>query len=245
MKYVFMAAIFLSIVGCSSSPIVPLTPEHGIAINEVSFPITGELVEKNIGDVMVKKGRLELQDALNIVKQTKFNKKDGDSSILTCALAVEPQVIFLRGKYQTEKIQADCYGSINTRRTLADGGTNFNCPGAPLISADICKEPDGDIFLAFLSQRAELKQDFDNLQFVKKVPQTGESYIQEIVYNGRVGDKARFVYKEYSSESTKPDFFQEFETDLSNSNYVSFKSLKLEILEATESSVAYKLLESF
>ncbi len=210
MKYAFLFTVLLFLVGCGSSPIVPYSQNESDDFNLITYPPSEELVKNNIGEVIVKKGKLELRDALNITKQTKFNKADGDSSIWTCALTVEPQIIYLRGKYQTTSKQADCYGTVNTRRTLSDGSTNFNCPGAPLITADICKEPNGAIFMAFLSQRAELKQDFDNLQFVKQVSSSKDNFVQEIIYNGRDGDTLKFVYKEYSGDSNKPDYFQEF-----------------------------------
>ncbi len=245
MKYALLSIVLLCLVGCGSSPIVPYTQGESDNISLVSYPPSEELVRKNIGDTIIKKGKLELRDALNITKQTKFNKADGDSSIWTCALTVEPQTVFFRGKYQTNKKQADCYGTVNTRRTLADGTTNFNCPGAPLIAADICKEPNGNIFMAFLSQRAELKQDFDNLQFLKQASSSKDNFVQEIVYNGREGDKVKFVYKEYSGDSAKPDYFQEFHSSLSKGADVIFKNVKFEILEANGSSIAYKVEQSF
>ncbi|MBQ0799084.1 MAG: hypothetical protein KBT63_07335 [Porticoccaceae bacterium] len=242
MKYVFLAMLLTLLSGCGTSPIVSITK---MGAEEINFPNSGQLVTKNIGEVIVKKGSLELREALNITDQTQFNKKDGDSSVWTCALTVEPQIIYLRGTYQTREIQADCYGSVNTRRTLADGSTNFNCPGAPLITGDICRESSGNIFLAFLSQRAELKQDFDNLQFVEKVSGNEDNFLQEIVYNGRSGDRIKFVYKEYSGGGNKPDYFQEFESDISTNSRVIFKNMKLQVLEATGSAITFKLEENF
>lgn len=195
MKYFLLSIALSFLVGCGSSPIVPYTESQNDNSSLINYPPQDEFVKKNIGETMIKSGKLELRDALNITKQTKFNKAEGESSAWTCALTVEPQIIFLRGKYKTAKKEAECYGMVNTRRTLADGTTNFNCPGAPLITADICKEPDGNIFMAFLAQRAELKQDFDNLQFVKQASSSKDNFVQEIVYNGRDGNKVSFVYQ--------------------------------------------------
>ena len=245
MKYFFLFITLLFLVGCSSSPIVPYTENQSDDLSLINYPPQDELIKKNIGETMIKSGHLELRDALNITKQTKFNKAVGDSSAWTCALTVEPQTIFLRGKYQTQKKEAECYGMVNTRRTLADGSTNFNCPGAPLITADICKESNGSIFMAFLAQRAELKQDFENLQFVKQASSSKDNFVQEIVYNGRDGNKVSFVYKEYSKNPSKPDFFQEFHSDISNGASVIFKTAKFQIISATGSSIKYKLEQSF
>ena len=245
MKYFLLSTILLFLVGCGSSPIVPYTENQSEDLSLINYPPQDELVKKSIGETMITSGKLELRDALNIIKQTKFNKAAGDSSAWTCALTVEPQTIFLRGKYQTPKKEAECYGMVNTRRTLADGTTNFNCPGAPLISADICKEENGSIFMAFLAQQAELKQDFENLEFVKKASLSKDNFVQEIVYNGRDGNKVSFIYKEYSENPSKPDFFQEFHSDISNGTLVLFKAAKFQIISATGNSIEYKLEQSF
>lgn len=246
MKYIFLSVALLSLIGCASSPIVPYTTSSSDDLSLINYPPSGELINKNIGEVIIKKGKLELLEALEISKQTKFNKAAGDSSLMTCALTVEPQTIFLRGKYQSKQKFAECYGPVNTRRTLADGSTNFNCPGAPLITADICKGSSGDIFMAFLSHRAPLKQDFDNISFSKKASSSKDNFMQELVYNGRDGDKVKFVYKEYSGSSTKPDYFQEFHSNIASSKgVVVFKNVKFQVLEATENSITYKLDQGF
>ena len=127
MKAVLISGVFLLLAGCGSSPIVPTPKGQAINTEKSSFPTLGQPEKKNIGEVIVKKGSIVLRDALKITDQTRFNKEAGDSSIMTCALTVEPQTLFLRGNYKTEDVQADCYGTVNTRRTLADGSTNFNC----------------------------------------------------------------------------------------------------------------------
>lgn len=245
MKLALLSTVLLFLVGCGSSPIVPYPHNSSNDLNSIDYPPSGKVINKGIGEVVAKKGKIELLDALNISKQTKFNKADGDSSIMTCALTIEPQTIFLRGQYKTKSTQAECYGTVNTRRTLADGGTNFNCPGAPLITADICKESNGTIFMAFLSSKAPLKQDFDNLQFVKAASSSKDNYVQELVYNGLDGNKVKFVYKEYSGDSGKPDYFQEFTSSIFKSKDIVFKNVRLRILEATEDSIEYRLEQNF
>jgi len=244
MKYAFLSIILLLLVGCGASPIVPYTQNEGGDFSIINYPSSEASVEKRIGEAIIKKGKLEIRDALTITKQTQFNKAEDDVSFWTCALTVDPQTLFLRGKYETKKIKAECYGSVNTRRTLADGTTNFNCPGAPLIAADICKKSDGEVFLAFLSQMAELEQDFDNLEFGKQTSTSKENFVQEIVYNGRDGDKVKFVYKEYSGVTEKPDYFQEFHSDISESADVVFKNIKFKVLKATGTAITYQLHEA-
>jgi hypothetical protein len=242
MRSIYLIIGLALLAGCSASPIAPYEQTN---TQEESYPEAGLVITKSLGDVLVRKGRIDVRKSLNISHQVQFNKGDGESSIWTCALTVEPQLIFIRGSYETEKVQAECYGSVNFRRTLADGSTNFNCPGAPLVAGDVCLRENGKIFLAFLGNRVDLEQDFDLLQFEEKASSGPNNYLEELVFNGLEGDKAVFVYKEYDGHATKPIYFQEFSSSLTEGSMLEFKNLKLEILEATDTKISYKLVSQF
>lgn len=242
MRSLFLIIGLAVLAGCSSSPIVPYEQTD---TQEEQYPDPGLVVTKSLGDVLVRKGQIDVRKSLNITHQVQFNKGDGESSIWTCALTVEPELIFIRGSYETEKVQAECYGSINFRRTLADGSTNFNCPGAPLVAGDICLQEDGTIFLAFLGNRIDLEQDFEYLEFEEEASSGPNNYLEELVFNGLEGDKVVFVYKEYDGHATKPIYFQEFSSSLADDSIIEFKNLKLEVVEATDTEITYRLVSQF
>jgi hypothetical protein len=241
-KYLGIAIVIMIMTACSSSPIVPF---EGANIQEVSYPELGADITKSIGDVMVRKGRIDIRKSLNISHQIQFNKSDGESSIMTCALTVEPQFVYIHGSYETKKIQAECYGSVNFRRTLADGTTSFNCPGTPLVAGDICLKENGEIFLAFLGYRLDLEQDFEYLHFEEQASSGPDNYVEELVFNGLDGENIVFVYKEYDGHATKPIYFQEFNSSLKDGSIVQFKGLKIEVIEVTGTTITYKLMKSF
>jgi len=246
MKNNFLLLLVLSIglTACVSSPIVQ-TPEIKPKEESIASPAVGETVTTKIGETMIKKGKLELKKALKISAQTQFNKKEGESSILTCALTVDPQEIYYRGQFKTDDTQADCYGSINTRTTLSDGRTNLNCPGSPVLAGGIFIDSAGVIFFAYLNQKALLKQDFDNLEFLESAASGSGNFLQEIVYSGRSGDKLKFIYKEFSESATKPDFFQEFGSSAVTGSSASFKNVNFTIKEANETAVTFTLNQNF
>ena len=199
---------------------------------------------KKIGEKMIEKGSQSFREAVEILGETKFNKKAGESSIMTCALSVIPGKVFKKGVYETEGVKADCYGPVQFRRTLADGNTNWNCPGLPLIVGDICKEENGRIFLAIVSSRVYLEQDFDKIKFGVSAIEGKDNFVQDIVYSGKAGDKMKFIYREFSDSAVKPDYFQEFEFD-SADTLIKFKNVELEISEATHELITYKVIRSF
>jgi len=78
-----------------------------------------------------------------------------------------------------------------------------------------------------------------------KISVSDPSYVQQIIYNGRVGNSLKFIYREFAGDYIRPAFTQEIQYDLSLSNTIGFKSLKLEVLEATNTEIRYRLLENF
>lgn len=78
-----------------------------------------------------------------------------------------------------------------------------------------------------------------------KISVSDPSYVQQIIYNGRVGNSLKFIYREFAGDYIRPAFTQEIQYDLSLSSTIGFKSLKLEVLEATNTEIRYRLLENF
>lgn len=71
------------------------------------------------------------------------------------------------------------------------------------------------------------------------------TYVQEFIYNGRVGDALKFVYREFSGDYVKPAFSQEVQYDLSTSSEIGFKNLKLRVIDATNTEITYELISNF
>ncbi len=50
-------------------------------------------------------------------------------------------------------------------------------------------------------------------------------------------------YREYSGDFARPAFYQDLVFDLSDSKIVGFRSARIEIIEATNTEVTYRVLE--
>lgn len=240
-KISFIIITLLTIAGCSSSPIK--IADHTTRTN-IDFPNINEHITMGLGETLVAKGVRTTGEAIEIIGSTSFNKSEGESSIMTCAATVQPGVAFKRGIYNTETILADCFGPINYQLTLADGTINWNCPGRIGIG-DICLDSSGNYFLAFLNHKVDLKKDFNNIIKTKKTIERKENFIQEFIYNGRVGDSLKFIYLEFSDNLARPAFTQEVQYDLSSSHTIGFRNLRIEILEASNTEITYILINNF
>ncbi|MDC0068316.1 hypothetical protein OAL10_05925 [Gammaproteobacteria bacterium] len=69
---------------------------------------------------------------------------------------------------------------------------------------------------------------------------------REFIYNGRVANKIKFLYREFAEGLyIRAPFSQEVEYDLNIGKEIGFKDMRLEIIECTNRSITYKVLEHF
>lgn len=71
------------------------------------------------------------------------------------------------------------------------------------------------------------------------------NFKQELIYNGRSSSTVRFLYREFGGEMIRADFNQDLMYDLNESSEIGFRRVRIEIIDATNSSITYKVLSSF
>lgn len=79
----------------------------------------------------------------------------------------------------------------------------------------------------------------------KKAIATEDTFQQTLLYNGKVGNKVNIGYREFSGSLARPAFNNSVEYDLSESSVIGYKGAQLEILEATNQHIKYKVLRNF
>lgn len=68
---------------------------------------------------------------------------------------------------------------------------------------------------------------------------------QAIEYAGRNGDTLSFIYAEYTNNFSRETSNRAFTIDLTGGNVIAFKGAVIEVLEATNSQVKYRIVRSF
>lgn len=82
-------------------------------------------------------------------------------------------------------------------------------------------------------------------EYVKIAADDQLNFQQTLIYSGRVGDKIKLGYREFSNSQARPAFNNEVEYDLSQSTQIGYKGAKLKILEANNEFVRYEVLKNF
>lgn len=242
--YLFSALILSACVG-GRIAVTEITKET------VDYPETGVVATIGLGERLVAKGSRMTAPALEVVEATQFGKKEGEASVLTCAMTVLPGSWFRQGAYKSDSSQADCFGPVSIRRTHADGTTSPSVCDGTKLTGDICRDNDGIYFLTTIATlttratRSSLQQDFDHVRLARKVVESESNFIQELIYDGRVGNNLKFIYREFSDDINRPSFIQYIQYDYSASSIVGIRNLRFEIIDATSSQLTYRLIRNF
>ncbi len=68
---------------------------------------------------------------------------------------------------------------------------------------------------------------------------------QTLIYNGMVGKKINVAYREFSNKMARAAFSNDVEYDLSQSKIIGYKGAKIEVLNATNENITYRVISNF
>jgi len=216
------------LVGCASS-------KHGTSIQPklsiIDIPPIGLVATAEIGETLVKKGRVYEFDAIHLHNTIRLNFVQVGSDhgeIAPCKMIAFKQVgdyvyyrtdrLLFHGAYTSGGLKVNI-NNENDVRGYWDDALAFTREPKPKPAAVISREKVIDI--------------------------NSPSIMQELIYNGKVGNSIKFLYREVSNSAIRGPFTQEVQYDLSDGNIVGFKGVRLQILEATNTMIRYSVIASF
>jgi hypothetical protein len=71
------------------------------------------------------------------------------------------------------------------------------------------------------------------------------NFRQQLIYQGRSGSSLKLSYREFTGDLARPAFSQDLTFDLSDGAVIGAKGARVEVLEATNTSIRYRLLQPF
>lgn len=211
------------LTGCAT-PVVNYQP----VTTDVSEPPLNSVTVKHVGDEMLRQGKYREHDALHV--QSRLQP--------VWAYTVHPGYFLKMGEDQ--------------------GGEFYRIGGAGEESGFLEKSPLADPYQSLLVKKdsgvlcvvtafnvAVCGSDIEGFQKVKR-PIVSQDMIQRtLIYSGKVGNKINVSYREFSGSIARPAFSNNVEYDISESNEIGYKGALLEVIEATNRSIKYKVLRNF
>jgi len=218
------AALIAFISGCAA-------PKHNyqpVTIN-ISEPPIGSVNVKQVGDEMLRQGKYREHDALYVKTELKP----------TWAYTVYPGYFLKTGEdeageyyriggageesgYIDKAMIADPYQGLMVKRD-----SNTLCV-VTAFNIAVCSN--------------EVKNGFEQ---AKRPVVSRDTLQRTLLYSGKTGNKINIGYREFAGDIARPAFSNSVEYDLSESTKIGYKGALLEIIEATNTFIKYKLLSNF
>ena len=212
----------LIVCGGCASPSYNYQPQY----TNISEPPLNTTTVAYVGDNMIRQGKYSEQDAIYL-----------------------PQNIDISWSYT---LHAGYYlkkGEDNNSETYLPSGAS----DSGLIQKAALADPPQALMLYKDKNRICVVTAFNgivcendvNYQKKKKPTMNDDSFQQTLIYNGKVGEKVNIGYREFSNNTARPSFNNDVEYDLSSSNVIGYKGARIEIEEATNQQIKYKVISNF
>jgi hypothetical protein len=218
----FMALCLAALCAACTTPQYNYSPKT-IAISE---PPTGVVTQKSVGDTLLQQGKYREHAAIYLERPAEAR----------WAYTLTPGYYLKTGE--------------------ADDG-EFFLPGGGDEAGSVVKAALADPWRSIM-----IKKDSPNLCIVTafniavcgsdanyerrdKPVLAKDAFQQTLIYSGRVGNKINIGYREFSGNMARPAFNNDVEYDLSESNLIGYKGAQLEVVEATNQHLRYRVIKNF
>jgi hypothetical protein len=181
----------------------------------VSIPEPGALVEKELGETVVMKAKIYTLRGLTLNNQ------------------ISAGYLFARPGFYREALEDEGWTYYEKWGNYYLGLSKTNHQDLKLV---------GFARIATYRHSPKPAPDF---QLSTETDLRSDSFQQELIYNGKSGNILKFLYRESSGDTLRYPFNQDIQYDLTDGKIIGFKGARLEIVEASNTKLKYKLISNF
>ena len=198
------------------------------ASERVKPPLNTESTAQ-IGDELLHQGELYQRAAIHLSEEIRFGK-DG-------AYALTPGYYFRTG----ESIGWEYYAPADG----PDAGSVKKAPGAITLQGSFHYSNDGKTIGVITNFYQAVNAKAKGITRTMRPTWSRDQIQRTLVYGGKSGSKIKLGYREIWKNVTRPsgDVFVEF--DLADSKVVEFKGARIEVMEATNQRIRYRVTQAF
>jgi hypothetical protein len=194
---------------------------------EISEPPLNVVTVAAVGDSMVRQGRFIEHDGIRLSEKL--------------SVGVLAPYTFSPGDYlKTGENQSGAY--YLPSKGAGSGEVNASPLADPFQA--IMLRPDGQI-CGVSTLNGFSCTDARGVEKVKLQVVATNAFQQTLIYSGKVGNKINIGYREFSADYARPAFNNDVEYDLSESMTIGYKGALIEVLEASNQSIRYRVLKNF
>ena len=242
-----LVTFFLVLAGCSATYVLPLVAVDHSRVVLLDEPALGEIGERSLGDTLVVSGVRTGTPGVAILR-------NGCMGDCLTSRSCEHRIILgdQTVKQGFDLLEADRKNKSRGKAACYEVKAEFP-PSCSVLNKKmgphewfVCEDSSGWFGPVF--DRDKLVEELPVVLEISRVEvasRSEPSFKQEFIYNGRVGDYLKFIYREFSEDLARPAFTQEAQYDLTVSREIGFKGLLIEVQNATNTTIKYRLVSSF
>lgn len=229
-----LTLILLLTTGCSTIATQPY-----YEVSKITLPAAGVITSKELGETLVTSICERTADSWEISKFQNAYLNYSTQVLKPLGRTKEGMPVFaaVEGYTQTldQKTPLNPDGDLYNTFCDKSGDLHFMCKSLVTSNyVETTREQNPD---AFAVKAKYVDVDYPSLQ-------------QELIYNGRVRDDLKFVYRELSTVRAgnmlmRSPFQQDVQYEFTENTVIGFKGARLEIISANNQQIIYKLLENF
>ncbi|MFW1838648.1 hypothetical protein ACG9XS_08770 [Acinetobacter gyllenbergii] len=221
MKKILLISLVVGLTGCVS-PQYNYVPKA----KDVSKPAIGSINTAFVGDALLSQGRIVERNTL-VVDETfkptfQYEVKSGSYP-------------------QTGEDDKNKYFAIMDSKTKTNGVQSKMLSDPP---KDLMVDSKGELCIISV-YNTKYCGEAKNTRIETENVITEKSFQQTLIYSGKVGNKINIGYREFSNDVARPAFNNNVEYDLNESKEIGYKGALLEIIEATNQNIKYKVIKNF
>ena len=207
-----------------------------------SIPPLNQITEVSLGDTLVLLSDYKVGEALELKSDVKFTAFQG----LAHGFG-RNQFTISRGEksYLFAELETEiCYGRFKEEST-GDFRWLLLCKkkGDDALFVRVCGQ--GLVSLCHSGLDDYQPDNTPKYQIIQMPTEDENNVKQEFIYNGKVDNSIKFIYREYIDDINRSPFTQNVQYDLDESDIIGFKELRIKIIEASNQTIKYKVITNF
>ena len=202
-------------------------------ITRADHPVINTTSTVRLGESMVKKSKTYAYDAIQLNEEFKA----GDGAFML-QITIPPQ-----------KLKAKSELKNNILYMASDATVKDLLLGTKPAIAGICVPKDDEktkwrIYYNGVCTSLGTKN-LPSHSFTKDYDTTRPSLTRELIYNGRVDNDVKIIYRELSNDMMRPAFQQDLQYDMATSKEIAFKEVTLNVVSADNREITYVVTSHF
>jgi len=224
-------ALAIALTGCAATQY-----NYTAQIEEISNPPIGQTAKVSVGDAMLSQGKSKKMDVLIF---------DQDTPLPTNRLIIKQGYLVKAGEDQNFEyfVASDRQGSSkffsNSMLGTPDAVESLALNKATKTISVVSRMPP-----PYPSMKLEEKSSIPIKPGMMSF--SDPAYFQQtLIYNGKTGSKISIGYREFSGDIARPAFSNEAQYDLSESNTIGYKGARIEVVNASNQEIEYRVIQNF